>query len=753
MSTRPTRAGHDWHPLSLLMRFRQRLLFRGVFLLLALATVALAASVLQQEKQVLYDHYQASFKKTQQQILATLRHPSGQLALLNPPGMAMGANGDMNGGMNGDMNGHLNGNGSAAASAQSAAGSSLGNGSPNGSPNGPGSTPGKALRPLLLPFAAIDFDDQTKVQQAIAMSDCLVQYGSDGALCVGIGSNPWAGGFVYIAGHFESTDLVPHQRGEAVRDQAHRLRVSIALRGQSWHYLAPFQLDAVSRPATRHQGVRGRLTGFVASEAALPNARPVKEFRGWIWQKGECSSPDQNEASAPCKKNVFFSLRLPVQPWQEALFEKKRPQWPPEDLEQTQIQLEVLPPNSDQPLLDSRTTPSALPFSLLDLQAMLLPGETLRIDKAGPQPKTLVKLTGSVAGEEDMAQWMAWLIRRLPVTAYEQPLSSQFALSTALDRYQISLQGDVRNANKTLAVVASRVSWFVFAMLLALFLAWFLIEIGIIRRITQLTKRASSLSQTVRGAGGLEQFDVSDLKSGDELGILAACLHDLLRRVKEDVEREAIRAEQEKQMWHAVGHEIMSPLQSLLALHGEATDPSHRYISRMQQAIRVLYGQASPSEAFQSTVLQLGEMDLALFLRNVADNAPHAGVRQVQFSGPDRPLPVRADEYALEDVVTHILHNAERYRVPDSPILIRLATHDSSVTIAIANRGPQIGADMLGKIFEYGVSDQLESGANGNRGQGLFVAQTWMAKMGGTIAARNLPDGVEFVLTLPRQHH
>ena len=60
---------------------------------------------------------------------------------------------------------------------------------------------------------------------------------------------------------------------------------------------------------------------------------------------------------------------------------------------------------------------------------------------------------------------------------------------------------------------------------------------------------------------------------------------DLLRRVNDDVQREQIRARQEQDMWHAVGHEIMSPLQSLLALHGDAADPSRRYLQRMQQAL------------------------------------------------------------------------------------------------------------------------------------------------------------------------
>ena len=36
----------------------------------------------------------------------------------------------------------------------------------------------------------------------------------------------------------------------------------------------------------------------------------------------------------------------------------------------------------------------------------------------------------------------------------------------------------------------------------------------------------------------------------------------------------------------------------------------------------------------------------------------------------------------------------------------------------------------------------------GYRGQGLFVARTYMAKMGGTISARNVEGGVSFLLTL-----
>lgn len=204
-------------------------------------------------------------------------------------------------------------------------------------------------------------------------------------------------------------------------------------------------------------------------------------------------------------------------------------------------------------------------------------------------------------------------------------------------------------------------------------------------------------------------------------------------------------------MWHAVGHEIMSPLQSLMALHANGDGQSERYLARMQQAIRVLYGSASPSEAFQASVVQVGELDLSAFLEHVAANAPCAGIDDVRFlGGGARPVLARADEYCLEDVVTHVLRNAARYRSAGTPITLALEATETGAAITIFNRGPNIDGELIGRVFEYGVSDQPDSGAEGNRGQGLFVAKIYMAKMGGTISVSNHPDGVSFVLSLQR---
>jgi two-component system, OmpR family, sensor kinase len=296
-------------------------------------------------------------------------------------------------------------------------------------------------------------------------------------------------------------------------------------------------------------------------------------------------------------------------------------------------------------------------------------------------------------------------------------------------------------------------SGFVGAMLAAIFLAWLVIELGLIRPVALLTKRAAALNYNMQDPQverRLGDLDVSDMAGRDEMGILASTLAGLLQRVKEGVRREHLRNEQERDMWHAVGHEIMSPLQSLMVLHGDAADPSHRYVHRMQQAVRVLYGTASPSEAITSASVEVDALDLDNFLQHVAANAPYAGIANVRYTPAGAPVWVQGDEHSLEDVVTHVLRNAERYRPEGSPITLTLEVGEAMAVLRIHNLGPAISEDLLDKIFDYGVSDGATNGGQGEgRGQGLFVARTYMAKMGGTISAANTGDGVCFTLQLP----
>ena len=723
-----------------LAAFRRRAVVHLAFLLLALATVGLVLTVLIDQKQRAYQRYAQGFRQSLAEIVLTLRHPNGQLALLNPT-MSVG-----------DRDGQA---------------------------------------PVLLPFSAIDFDDQNKAQRAVEMAGCGLRWPDGASLCAAVGANAYAGGFLYLVGSLESGPLVGRSHGALDLDGVHRARVTLKLRGQTQTWIAPFE-GAAAADGTQ----RGRLTGFLGTGPQLPGkARPVREFRGWLWREGPCS----DGGSGPdCARRAFYSIRLPVEAFQDALFDaagqRARPVWPPADLDQARVRVELLGPaepaksamaasatsaaeaaaadrspdgasRAEGPVLfDSARPGASLAQSLDRIGASLQPGETLRVERLGKQAGTIAERRGPELPERALP-WLVHVMRRLPVqggilgvgadraTAEIRWLTASDEVATPSGRYRLDLHGDLRSLDRQLALEARPLAWLAAAMLAAVAVAWLMVELGLIRGIAVLTKRAAAVSynmQDARADQRIGDLDVADLRGRDELGILAGSLADALSRVKDGLRREQLRAEREREMWHAVGHEIMSPLQSLMVLHGAPDDASHRYVQRMQQAVKVLYGSAPPSEALASADLHPQALDLAAFCREIAANAHYAGIDGVTFSTAlPEPLPVRAEAYALEDAVTHVLRNADRYRPEGTPIALTLEAGEPGVVLLrIHNQGPPIDTAMLETIFEYGVSDTAPQAAGERRGQGLFVARTYLAKMDGSIRAFNVPEGVVFEMSL-----
>ncbi|MCE4555634.1 sensor histidine kinase [Roseateles cellulosilyticus] len=671
--------------------FRNRIVFHLVFIALALATLALALALLNEERQRNAQRYEQTFAKSLGEIVAQLRHPSGQLALLNPE---------------------------------------------------PSQVDAGWVAPRVLPFAAIDFDDATKAQRAVEMAGCGLQYPGGASLCAAVGSNAYAGGFVYLVATLDAPPLVARERGALDLAGLHRVHIRLQQGGSEQDWLAPVEmLDAQ----------RGQLPGFTLAGSGNtttlpPKARPQRDFRGWVWREGPCLG--KTEAGEPCVRRTTVSVRLPVDAFREALFRPGGPQWPPADLPRTGLRLALLGPD-DAVLFDSATPGAQPPLTLAKLASALAPGETLTITRGS---NVVALLQGADDTTAPPSPWLTTLIQHLPAPEAPRTLKARDTVTTPMGRFDVTLAGDLQGLDRSLSASAARLAWPVGAMLAAIALAWLIIEMGLIRRVATLTKRAAALSHRLQKPEErfeLGTLDVADLRGRDEVGILAGVLTDLMQRVKDSLHREQLRAEREHDQWHAVGHEIMSPLQSLMLLHRSDDDPSRRYVQRMQQAVKVLYGQASPSEALAAATLAVGRLDLDAFLRGVAENAAYAGIAGVAYTPAAEPVWVQADEYPLEDAITHVLTNADRYRVPGTPVTLALRLDGDMAAVDIHNQGPQIAEDQLARIFDYGVSD-AEPQDGQRRGQGLFVAKTYLAKMGGSIAARNADDGVVFQLALRR---
>lgn len=376
---------------------RLRFFFRGAFVLLIAATLALALSVLQDEKERSHRVYADSLAKSGAQIAARLRHPTGQLALLNPALV---------------------------------------------------DRPPTPVRPLVLPFAALDFDDRAKAQQAVEMAGCAVQYADGATLCVAVGNKAYGGGFVYAVGSFASGALVPHLPPELDLRTAHRIALTAQYRGVTEHTLAAYQIASDGR---------GRLAAYESEDSSqpLPNgAKPLRDFRGWLWQAAACDDAKADDAT--CARRTFVSLRLPIEAFRVALLnDRANLVWPPADLATMMLRLQVLAPASTQPLFDSDTSSATLASSLSDLKPLLLPGETLTIQRDG-DAAPLATLEGEATIDEPISPWISQIIRRLPTPEIIAPLLATEQIATPLGRYTLTLSGDMRSVNRPLAAVATR---------------------------------------------------------------------------------------------------------------------------------------------------------------------------------------------------------------------------------------------------------------------------------------------------------
>lgn len=244
----------------------------------------------------------------------------------------------------------------------------------------------------------------------------------------------------------------------------------------------------------------------------------------------------------------------------------------------------------------------------------------------------------------------------------------------------------------------------------------------------------------------------------NEIGVLSKAFNDLLSRTRQQAEervrrdalkqrREAEALKNREENLKTIGHEIRAPLQALLSLHPPG-DEARRYVERMVRAVDLLFGATGPEAAFAGRQLILEKQKVGEFLEGLVANAHLAGIPNVRYFGGTTALYCSIDDNALEDAITHILTNANRFRLPSTPIDVSLAPEDSDALIMIVNTGPRIPADMVEAIFEYGVSLDPEPGRE-RRGQGLFVARSYIRKMGGDLSAHNLESGVAFEIRLP----
>ncbi len=292
---------------------------------------------------------------------------------------------------------------------------------------------------------------------------------------------------------------------------------------------------------------------------------------------------------------------------------------------------------------------------------------------------------------------------------------------------------------------------------------------GPIVRLSQIADRMAHLDFSVRYEEERE----------DEIGLLGTSMNymagELERRIGElrranaqlrmDIEEKVQIDEMRKEFISNVSHELKTPIALIQGyaeglLEGVGDDPeSTAYYCevivdeavKMNQLVRKLLTLNQIESGLNS--VEPVDFDLIPVINGVLHSFNLLLQQKeiaVEFDA-EKKLPVRADEFMLEEVVRNYISNAINHIGGERRIAIYTEQDTDHVKVSVYNTGQPIPGSEMDNIWQkfYKV-DKARTRAYGGSGIGLSIVKAVMDSHGGSCGVCNMDDGVCFWFELRR---
>jgi two-component system sensor histidine kinase KdpD len=212
----------------------------------------------------------------------------------------------------------------------------------------------------------------------------------------------------------------------------------------------------------------------------------------------------------------------------------------------------------------------------------------------------------------------------------------------------------------------------------------------------------------------------------------------------------------------ALSHDLRTPLTSLvglsesLALSSPPLAPPQREMAdslrdeavRMTRLVANLLDMARIESGQVTLDLQWQPLEEVIGSARRASKACLAGYELGVELAPELPM-VRFDAVLIERVLCNLVENAVKYTPPGARIVIAASVQEDVMQIEVRDNGPGIPEGSEEAIFEKFTRGERESAKPGV-GLGLSICRAIVHAHGGTIRARNLPEGgASFIFSLP----
>ncbi|MFL5681283.1 MAG: ATP-binding protein [Chloroflexota bacterium] len=262
-----------------------------------------------------------------------------------------------------------------------------------------------------------------------------------------------------------------------------------------------------------------------------------------------------------------------------------------------------------------------------------------------------------------------------------------------------------------------------------------------------------------RAAERIERGDLSarvPVTSRDEFGTWALRFNRMADSLDDTIGRLRESQGQNRRFVSDVSHELRTPLAALVAEASILRDHLDALPTEARRAGELLVGDVARLRTLVDELMELSRfdadaeqvamepVDLGRLVRTIAA----ARLPEAHVALPPEPVVVGTEPRRLERILGNLLDNA-REHAGGQQVEVELLVGSDEVTIAVADRGPGVPPDRLGRIFErfYKADPSRRSGSSG---LGLAIAAEHAELLGGHLQAANRPDGgLRIELRLP----
>ncbi len=213
-------------------------------------------------------------------------------------------------------------------------------------------------------------------------------------------------------------------------------------------------------------------------------------------------------------------------------------------------------------------------------------------------------------------------------------------------------------------------------------------------------------------------------------------------------------------------HELKTPLTSLRTAFEVFLRDAHSTLGEAKELITESVEEVDKLQSLSEHLLQLAQyqtpngrsaMTSVAFDQTVKSVvktiAPLAKKKSVIIETQLQPVTVRANKFALSDLVTILVDNAVKYSKQSTTVRVRLLSARNYGELVIADAGIGIAQKDLPHIFErfYRADEARCKQFVGGYGLGLAIAKKIVDSHNGSITVKStVGEGTTFVVRLPR---